>query len=457
MTALLVLLFAMPSCAEAAGFRMLIVDDDPKGTSLRERPNGPVVSVIPHGGATDAEREKREVTVTGQDKDWFSVRLDDGTVGWLPGSVLGSCSSATEDGDCRLYAKPQDGSATVIHLEYGTPLELLEIQGRWAKMRFSSASGKSLEGWTRESCLFSNALNDCRDPKSLINISKRRTIRNALPVGIASVFCLEGDGARKRIAGELAPGASLELANKDIPECRYLEARLSDGRVWRFIHEPAISTEVVFSMEIVAPGVEKQYPFMTVALGSDQFLAPAGVPLTDVQALMAKGMDEAGWKALTLPHGDTPTDPGSFVVSFWDTSWSLTKEGIAYAQAAPGKRLASSVTLEGTFGERSIQGVLDYAKTHGYVPALFVLNDRGTAFSKVGETLAPGAELVAGANSPNARWEALDATLEKVKDGKGDLARLVFETPVLLFDLRLNMDAAHAVLRLARKEGAPFQ
>ena len=81
--------------ARAADFRMLVIDADPKGASLRERPNGPVIGVIPHGGKTDAEREKREVTVTGQDKDWFSVRLDDESVGWLHGSVLGSCSSAT--------------------------------------------------------------------------------------------------------------------------------------------------------------------------------------------------------------------------------------------------------------------------------------------------------------------------------------------------------------------------
>lgn len=164
LTLLLLLLFALPASAQENGIAMLVIDTDPKGTNVRESPGGAVARSIPYGGSTDEEIEMRRVMVTEQNGQWFQVRLADESSGWMHASVLGSCASATEDGDPGMNAEPDDESAQVARIKDGTPLRLLEVRfsderGGWA--RVESAAGKKETGWMMEHTLFSNPHNSC--------------------------------------------------------------------------------------------------------------------------------------------------------------------------------------------------------------------------------------------------------------------------------------------------------
>ncbi|MDL2271972.1 hypothetical protein LJC23_02955 [Desulfovibrio sp. OttesenSCG-928-I05] len=159
--------FILPAHAgEENAIHMLVIDTDPKGTNVRDDPKGEVIAVIPYNGKTDEEIEMRAVTVLNNVEDWFMVRLADETEGWMHRSVLGSCSSATEDGAPHMFSEPnfyaaateiKDGIA--LSFEYGP---VMAGQSVWAKMSYTDASGKKVTGWVPRECLFSNPHNDCR-------------------------------------------------------------------------------------------------------------------------------------------------------------------------------------------------------------------------------------------------------------------------------------------------------
>lgn len=83
--------------ADESGVPMQVIDPDPDGTNVREKPDGRIIKVIPYGGKTTDALSKRRVMVIGQDKAWFQVRLDDGTIGWMHRSVLGPLADAAKD------------------------------------------------------------------------------------------------------------------------------------------------------------------------------------------------------------------------------------------------------------------------------------------------------------------------------------------------------------------------
>lgn len=155
---LLTLLLALPAHAAGTAIPLMVIDADPKGTNVRDKPGGAVSRVIPLVSKTDERIRLRRVTVTGQNAAWFSVRLDDGGSGWMHGSVLGSCAS----GPSPMLTKPDNSAALLVTLQDGTPLNLLEVSGNWAKMSYTDASGKTVSGWMRQASLSSNPHNDCR-------------------------------------------------------------------------------------------------------------------------------------------------------------------------------------------------------------------------------------------------------------------------------------------------------
>ena len=158
---LLLLLFASSAYAQGGGIDMLVVDKDSKGTNVREAPDGKVTHVIPYGGKTDAAIEMRRVTVTGQDGQWFHVRLADKSTGWMHASVLGSCASSTEDGEPYMYAQPDDSSPTVARLKEGTRLRLLELGQAQGWYKVETASGAKKSGWMMRHTLVPNPYNTC--------------------------------------------------------------------------------------------------------------------------------------------------------------------------------------------------------------------------------------------------------------------------------------------------------
>ena len=161
-TTLLVLLFVSSSYGAESNIAMLITDNDPKGTNVRATPGGEVERVVPLAGDTDESIEMRRVIVLSRNGDWFFVRLADDFEGWMHRTVLGSCASATEDGDPPVYAQPDDSVPAIATVEDGTPLKLLDVRGIWAKVAFAGPGGAEISGWLMEQALFSNPYNDCR-------------------------------------------------------------------------------------------------------------------------------------------------------------------------------------------------------------------------------------------------------------------------------------------------------
>lgn len=144
---------------ETRGVHMLVIDPDPAGTHVRDTPGGKVIRTLAYPAKDNDEQiEMRQVKVIGQEGKWFKVVLADGSVGWMHGSVLGSVSTGTEDGDPWMNREPADeGNGYTIKSDL--PLELLEFKaddrGTMAKVRFTD-EGKVHEGWLPEQCLFSN-------------------------------------------------------------------------------------------------------------------------------------------------------------------------------------------------------------------------------------------------------------------------------------------------------------
>lgn len=129
-------------------WELLVVDKDPKGTNVRDAPSGKIRTTIANSG-TDA---LRLVSASGASKGWIKVEAN-GQNGWMHSSVLGICSSATEDGEPRLHKGPQDDAGFGAPLPYGSLLTPLDMKGTWLKVRYVDAKGKAYEGWLPEQTL----------------------------------------------------------------------------------------------------------------------------------------------------------------------------------------------------------------------------------------------------------------------------------------------------------------
>lgn len=147
LTVLSVLLPALPAGAGATGrpWDVLIVDNDPKGTNVRDAPSGTVIATIP----VTRDGAPRLVKITGQADGWFSVVVD-GRLGWMHGSVLGTCASGTEDGDPDLSRGPRNDSLGGVTVPSGAPVHLLGMHERWLRVRYVDAHGTRHDGWLPE-------------------------------------------------------------------------------------------------------------------------------------------------------------------------------------------------------------------------------------------------------------------------------------------------------------------
>ncbi|MDR2945632.1 MAG: hypothetical protein LBV79_02650 [Candidatus Adiutrix sp.] len=157
--AMFLVFFAMPAYAQETGLPLLVTDPDPKGTNVRANPGGAVIRVIPFGGASDADIEMRRVTVTEVKGQWFWATLADNSNGWIHTSVVGTCASATEDGDPAMYTKADESSAPVARVKDGAKLRLLEWRGDWARVQ--TAEGAKKTGWMMTHTLLANPYNSC--------------------------------------------------------------------------------------------------------------------------------------------------------------------------------------------------------------------------------------------------------------------------------------------------------
>jgi SH3-like domain-containing protein len=149
--------------AENSLMELLVSDQDPNGTNVRETPGGKIGRVISYYTNTDEEIEMRSVQLLRQrEGKWFLVELKDRYVGWMHQSVLGTCASGTEDGDPPIFSQPIDSQSYLIaKVNDGTPLNFIEVKGNWVKVSYDYYTGKKMTGWMMKHTVNSNPYNDC--------------------------------------------------------------------------------------------------------------------------------------------------------------------------------------------------------------------------------------------------------------------------------------------------------
>ena len=115
MKKLLFVLFALGLAAPAFAGQpsVLVVDPDKAGTNVRDAPSGRVLDIIPYASANspDNVKERRVVTLLNNEGKWFKVSYSGGQ-GYVHQSMLGVCTSATEDGDPVLHKAPRFDAAS---------------------------------------------------------------------------------------------------------------------------------------------------------------------------------------------------------------------------------------------------------------------------------------------------------------------------------------------------------
>ena len=89
----------------------------------------------------------RGVLVTGQQGNWFSVVLKDGTKGWAHSSVVGCFAGVSAEGEAYLFSKPNENAITSTRVPEDTPLFLMGIHRTWIKIATTNKEGKMIVGW----------------------------------------------------------------------------------------------------------------------------------------------------------------------------------------------------------------------------------------------------------------------------------------------------------------------
>ena len=147
----------------AARFGALVTDRDPKGTNVRETPGGRIADVIPYPGKnpSDEALERRIVRIAGQSGNWFAVSYNRSRFGWLHRSVIGLCSSGTEDGPARLYQKPDDAAGDGKKIPSLTELVPLAVSKDWMKVSLKLPDGSTQTGWMHVNTTFANPYTPC--------------------------------------------------------------------------------------------------------------------------------------------------------------------------------------------------------------------------------------------------------------------------------------------------------
>ncbi|GBC62788.1 hypothetical protein DENIS_3765 [Desulfonema ishimotonii] len=148
----------LPVQAQDFSPRVLVIDKDSNGTNVRDAPSGKVVHVIPYAG----DGGVRIVSVSAASKGWFRVEAD-GISGWMHGSVLGLCAAPTEDGAPVLHREANYQNPPLMRIPTNSPVSLLDLRGRWLRVRYVDSEGKRHDGWLPEqvTTLSEGGLEEC--------------------------------------------------------------------------------------------------------------------------------------------------------------------------------------------------------------------------------------------------------------------------------------------------------
>ena len=126
-------------------FGAYIIDPDPKGTNVRETPNGKVTAVLPHQPDDPA---LIMVKVTGYRDKWLSVVLHDGTKGWIFSELAGMSLRNYAPGSVAvLRTRPDENAPAVGDIFGDEEVTVLGGEGAWALVRYRHPKGHEFIGW----------------------------------------------------------------------------------------------------------------------------------------------------------------------------------------------------------------------------------------------------------------------------------------------------------------------
>ncbi|MBO4296642.1 MAG: SH3 domain-containing protein [Desulfovibrio sp.] len=164
---LLVLGMAVPAFADYDAPHVLVVDPDRAGTNVRDAPSGRVIDVIPYvsPSSPDSVKKRRAVTLLANEGKWFKVAYDGGQ-GYVHQSMLGVCTTATEDGNPVLFKAPRDGAKSMGRIAAGTrarPLAFFvaEDGADWLNVEILEGPRKGATGWLSNGSFFANPYESC--------------------------------------------------------------------------------------------------------------------------------------------------------------------------------------------------------------------------------------------------------------------------------------------------------
>lgn len=288
---------------------------------------------------------------------------------------------------------------------------------------------------------------------------------NKMTVGVKGFSCADEKGASIQLAGETAPGASVDFpitALADKETCARLYVTMDNGAAWQFYphesEEPIkgfiLEMDGPHSMEGVPPEDDKKHPSLRVEWEKDAMGTPAGLPVKELASWIQFGLQESQWKELLVPGSAALTNPNAFIVSFADLSWSLVGDGLSHAQATPTMTVISGVTVGAPIADTTLFSIFASLQEMGAAP--WTLESGGTteAFTEEGKILNAAATLKTGV-TPDIAWQYIEAVLRNAAPDSEPI-QIVFGSEDIIYTLQLNLDISQAFLTVERRPGAAF-
>ncbi|MDR1509014.1 MAG: hypothetical protein LBS53_05205 [Synergistaceae bacterium] len=265
-----------------------------------------------------------------------------------------------------------------------------------------------------------------------VSLAAEIELKNHTEEDFEGIYCVDEQGVTKQAAGELAGGTYLTVSSDKFPEyeCQRI-AVLLGGEGWQFFPEPepGSASEINFFMEEYRPETD-EYPSMLITLDGENYLSPAGVPLSALLQAMESGMNEETWKQEYAAPEVDPEENTDYVVSFADQSWSLHEDGLVFDENA------ESISLTAYFGNPTVVAIFEGLKSFGFVPETFKLDEQSASLE--------------GATDADAKWEALDQNLLMAASGDGGDVTILFDSESFAASLELDLDNTEAVLVIER-------
>lgn len=122
-----------------------IIDPDPKGTNVRDKPNGKIIATLPH---QPDDPHLIMVKVTGYKGKWLSVVIHDGKNGWIFSELVGmSLRNYAPGSVAALRVRPEKNAPTAGEIFDDEEVTVLGGEGKWALVRYKHPKGHELTGW----------------------------------------------------------------------------------------------------------------------------------------------------------------------------------------------------------------------------------------------------------------------------------------------------------------------